>query len=148
MCKQVAATVHAKTAKWRRGKTTLESMVVAACLFCVRTGCSNRAGGEDARTNWRANKGKTSIAQRQAKNCIEEVKLMRHQTYPFTKTLIGCPLLLLLFVELVLVCALLEWTAHHVQHPACSASSCTAHVFVDQSFAALRLLLVACSMRE
>ena len=38
--------------KWRRGRTTPEGMIVAACLLCVQTGCSNRAGGEEARLIW------------------------------------------------------------------------------------------------
>ena len=77
VCKQVAATVQVLvdfksscndkrtfekienltgtivvTVKWRRGRTTPEGMIVAACLLCVQTGCSNRAGGEEARLIW------------------------------------------------------------------------------------------------
>ena len=42
----------AVTVKWRRGRTTPAGMIVAACLLCVQTGCSNRAGGEEARLIW------------------------------------------------------------------------------------------------
>ena len=80
--------------------------IVVTCLPCVPTGCSNRAGVCRFQ-KW---------AQRQAKSGTDEVQLMRHQKDLLAKTLIDCPLLLLWFVEPVLVCALLEWTAHRVQH--------------------------------
>ena len=86
VCKQVAATVQAKMAA-NRSQTfrrhncprpmPMEGTIVVTCLHCAQTGCSNRAGGEDAKTARQAKEGRAGRTQRQVRSGTDEMKLVR-----------------------------------------------------------------------